>query len=390
MLAVLAAGCGSGSDAAEPSRAPLVARRETFEAVFLLTGELAAERAELLSVPPTRFWNLQVRWIAEDGIAVAAGDSVFELDAAQVVEEAESKRSARLEAVDELERATAEQRARLAEAELQQAKAASELERARLDVDLPEELVPARELAERRLALERAAAGLEKASRDLEAKRIASRSEIGVRELALAQAASELEEARRTLSRLTVAAPSAGILVVADHPWEGRKLQPGDGVWPGFPLGSLPELDSLYVVAQLSDVDEGRVRAGMPVRCFLESFAEAGVAGRVRAVAPMAREIDRRSQRRSFQVLIDLERVDRERMRPGMSVRAEVVTASVDAALVVPRETLELGSAPPRVATPAGPVAVELGPCDGHRCVVRSGLEEGDRLAVWERPEDAS
>lgn len=387
LLASLAAACGSGTDAAQPAATPLSVRRAPFESILLLTGELAAERAEVLSAPPTRFWNLQIRWLAEDGAAVGAGDRLVELDAAQVVEEAEAKRSARLEAIDELERITAEQRARLAEAELAEAQAATAMARARLDAELPAELVSARELSERRLALERSEAGLEKARRELAARRVAARSEVAVRELALARAEAELAEAERTLLRLTIVAPANGILVIADHPWEGRKLQPGDGVWPGFPLGSLPDLESLYVVAQLSDADEGRVRAGMPVRCYLDALAAESVAGRVRAVAPMARELDRRSQRRAFQVLVDLERVDRARMRPGMSVRAEVVIDSRASALVVPRAAVDLDAVPPTVATPAGTVAVELDVCAEQECVVRSGIDEGAR--VLPRPSGA-
>jgi len=389
LLVAPLAGCGTGSRAAEPDVAPLAVEHAPFESILLLTGELSAERAEAVTVPPTRFWNLQIRWLAEDGVTVAAGERVAELDAAQVLEETEGKRSARLEAVDELERAAAEQRARLAEADLELARAESQVERAHLDAGLPEELLSQRELAERRLALERAEARLEKARRERASKAVTAGSEVGVRQLALERADAELAEAERTLEKLTLRAPAAGIVVIADHPWEGRKLQAGDGVWPGFPLGSLPDLDSLYVVAQLSDVDEGKVRAGMPARCSLDAFPQEIVAGRVRSVAAMAREIDRRSQRRSFRVVIDLERLDRARMRPGMSVRAEVVTEQVGNALVVPRAAVDLIASPPRVATRDREVEVELGPCDARRCVVAAGLSAGDLVVPWPKRREA-
>jgi len=377
------AGCGAGSAAGEPERAELVARRGVLEAVQLLSGELAAERSAQLAVPPTRIWNLQLRWIEQDGASVAAGARVAELDAGELAQQLVTKRTARLEARDELDRIEAEQRGRLAEAELALARAEAELERARLDAEVPAELVSAREAAERALALERARAGLDKARRDLESRQVTADSEIGVRRLALERAEADLAVAERTLERLELRAPAAGVFVVADHPWEGRKLQPGDGLWPGLSLGSLPDLGSLYVEALLSDVDEGRVAPGMPARCHLEAFAGEVVGGRVREVAPMAREIDRRSQRRAFRVLVDLERVDPERMRPGMSVRVEVITARVEEALLLPLVSLDRSATPARVATPRGPAEVELGPCDAHRCVALGGVSEGEPLVSW-------
>ncbi len=386
-LAILAgaalAGCGAGSAAGEPERGELVARRGTLEAVQLLSGELAAERSAQLTVPPTRTWNLQLRWIERDGATVAAGARVAELDAGELAQQVVTKRTARLEARDELDKVEAEQRGRLAEAELALARAETELERARLEAEVPGDLVSAREAAERGLALERARAGLDKARRDRESRQVTADSEIGVRRLALERAEADLALAERTLERLDLRAPSAGVFVVADHPWEGRKLQPGDGLWPGMTVGSLPDLSSLYVEALLSDVDEGRVAPGMSARCHFEAFAGEGVAGRVREVAPMARELDWRSQRRAFRVLVDLARVDPERMRPGMSVRVEVITARVEEALLLPLATLDRSATPARVATRRGPAAVELGPCDAHRCVALGGVAEGEALVPW-------
>ncbi len=369
--------CGPGVDAAEVERPGSGLRRAPFEAVQLLSGELAAERAEFLSVPATSAWNLQLRWLEQDGIAVAAGARVAELDAGQLLSQVEEQRATHLQAIDELERVRAEQQGRLEEGELALARAQAALARARLDAEVPAELLTARDATERGLALERARAGLEKAERDLEARRVTARSEIGVRELALRRANAELTAGEATLDRLIVKAPAAGILILADHPWEGRKLQPGDQVWPGFPLASLPDLATLYLVADLSDVDEGRVLAGMPARAILDAFPDEVLPAVVRSVAAMAREIDRRAQRRAFRVVADLERIDGERFRPGMSVRLEVVVDRRDDALLAPRTAIDFTSAPPRLAAARGWLDVALGPCDASDCVILSGVDAG-------------
>ena len=50
------------------------------------------------------------------------------------------------------------------------------------------------------------------------------------------KAQREIAIAERAISALVLRAPRDGIVVVRDHPWEGRKLQTGDTVWVGFPI----------------------------------------------------------------------------------------------------------------------------------------------------------
>ena len=55
-------------------------------------------------------------------------------------------------------------------------------------------------------------------------------------------------------------APRDGIIVIGEHPWEGRKFHVGDTVQPGWTIVSLPDLSAgMEVRAELSDVDDGRV-----------------------------------------------------------------------------------------------------------------------------------
>ena len=79
----------------------------------------------------------------------------------------------------------------------------------------------------------------------------------------LGKAQRELQIAETAIAALILKAPRDGIVVLRDHPWEGRKLQEGDGVWVGFPLVQIPEMASLQVEASLPDVDDGKIATGM-------------------------------------------------------------------------------------------------------------------------------
>jgi multidrug efflux pump subunit AcrA (membrane-fusion protein) len=68
-------------------------------------------------------------------------------------------------------------------------------------------------------------------------------------------------------------------------------------------------------------------------------------------------------------------------MRPGMSVRVEVMGPEIRNALLVPRAALDFANGGPRAFLAAGGTApVRLGPCSAEACVVESGPAEGTRL----------
>lgn len=380
---LLLAGC-SGADArAQPSGTgkDMVARHGSFRQRVLLTGELEAERGEAMPVPRTNAFQLQVRWIAEDGALVKAGDRVVEFDNAQFASDLEEKRLRASDAGSELEKTRAETRTALAESQFQVEKAKSEMEKARIAAALPQDLLSLRDYQERQLALKRAQSALAKAEEDLAAQRATREKDVDVQRISMERSRREIQEAEEAIDALTLRAPRSGMALIAEHPWEGRKFQIGDTVWVGMDVASLPDLSSMIVRASLSDVDDGLVQPGMEVLCVLDAHPGKVYKGRVMEISPVARELNRSPLLRYFPVRIALERSDPERMRPGMSVRVEVMGQERRNVLLVPRESLDFSGAKPRVLLADGGAAeVRLGPCGALECVVESGLDEGARL----------
>lgn len=360
------------SSAGEAGASPGV-REGTFERVLDLTGEVRAARGESLGVPQTPAWQLPVRWLIEDGANVSAGDRVAEFDAGRFAgdllmkrtdaEQAEAAlRKARVEAASKLERATFDlgaARGRLAEA--------------RLQAEVPADLLSARDYDDRQLALRKAEAEASKAEAARERAAAEVRESVGTAELALARKSRELRAIEDDLERLVLRAPRAGLALVGEHPWEGRKLQIGDSLFPGWPVIQIPDLDSLDVTALLFDVDDGEIRAGAGARCIADAAPAEPFACRVRDVSAVARELPGASSRRAFRVLLDLEDrvLVRERLRPGMSMRVEVVAERRENARLARRDALVPGVDGVRLRRPDGGLdPVRLGPCNATDCVL--------------------
>ncbi|HVT19162.1 MAG TPA: HlyD family efflux transporter periplasmic adaptor subunit [Thermoanaerobaculia bacterium] len=359
----------------------LVVRRGTLRRRLVLSGQLVAARAEALVVPQTPSFQVQIRWMAEEGSQVAAGQPAVELDNSTFTAQLEEKRLAAAQAASELagKQAAGETAAAEKSFTVEQKKAA--LAKARIAAAVPRELVPLRTFQDHMLERERAEAELAKAEEDLAASRRATAADLGVQRVALDKSRREIDAAERAIASLTLRAPRDGMVLIADHPWEGRKVRVGDNVFVGMTVATLPDLSSMVVEASLSDVDDGRIAPGMAAVCVLDAHPRLAFPGRVVEISPVARESARSSLLRYFPVRVALDRRDPRLMRPGMSVRVAVEGPRARDALLVPRAALDLAADPPRaLLAEGGTVAVRLGPCAASECVAESGVRPGQRL----------
>ena len=391
ILVVVAAGCSAGSaHPAGPATDPdgdgrLSVHRGRFEERFVLTGQLAAVHAENLVVPAIPSWQTTIRWLEEEGAVVKAGHRVVEFDTASFAQERGEKRLALDQARGELDQTRADQAGRKAEKDWAVAQKTIAVDKAKIAAEIPAEFLKGRDYQSNQLALARVTVELEKAREDRTAFEASSAEMLRQKQIALDKARRDYEAAGQAIDGMVLKAPRDGILVVADHPWQGRKLQVGDSVWVGLPVVSLPDLDVMQVEAKLSDVDDGRIVAGLLARCVLDAYPDRSYAGRVAEITPVAQEAAGRSLRRAYAVRIELDASDAQRMRPGMSVKVDVSRPARDNVLLAPRAGLDFNEARPRARLSSGRlVDVTLGPCGPDACVLESGLAEGASLRAEE------
>jgi multidrug resistance efflux pump len=386
---VLAGACSEApgrATAAVRSR-ELVVTRGPIEDLVLMTGQLDAAESAVLVAPRTSNWTATVRWMEEDGTRVKAGDKVLEFDNSALVSQLEEKRLAALQAENALVRQQAEDAIVTAEKEFAVEQQRITHEKARINADVEADLLAERDHQERRLALERAEVALQQARDALAAHLEGTALTTRIKRLELDTARRDIQAVEAEIDSMVLKAPRDGILIVAEHWREGRKIKVGDTLWPSMTVIKLPDLSVMNVIAQLSDVDDGRIAAGMKATCVLDAYPDIELPGTVKEISPVAKEPSRDSLIRSFQVTIALDRTDPERMRPGMSVKVMVHAREVDDGLLAPRAGLNLEapetveSAPPRaLLEDGGEAEVEIDFCTAQTCLLKTGPAPGTRL----------
>jgi HlyD family secretion protein len=360
--------------------------RKAVEDVFILTGELAAVRSTTISTPRVR-GAIQIAWLAEDGSEVREGDRLVDFDAANLVQTIEEKRLQLEQATIAREAAERNTRAEAEKKRVAVEKAQVEADKAEVDAVIPREMRAAAEWRKFQATWHEKQAALEKARLEQDAYVAASRSEIETAHANEEKTRRELIELERGLDSMSLMAPRDGLFFVGDFwqwgPEGPRKLQPGDRVWPAFPIGNIPDPSEMQVEAKLAEPDHGKIQPGMKARCILDTYPDRVFEGRVEDVGSVATQSGPRwaRSRPGFPVRVSLERTD-PLMRPGLSVRVEVLRGSWDDALVVPRGAVRFAESGPLVRREGreDPVPVSLVACTPVECVVEEGLEEGDRV----------
>ncbi|MDX2056130.1 MAG: efflux RND transporter periplasmic adaptor subunit [Polyangiaceae bacterium] len=348
---------------------------------LLLYGRLEAVRAERLVAPKTEMWSVNIRRLVEDGSTVKKGDVVVEFDNSAFVNRLSENRLALQAAEAELERQLAANDATLADRDIAVARAEIGLKKAELEAAVPQDAYPLRVYQEKQLARERALSELAKAQEAQQSAQRAAALDLKVRQIAIEKAKKQLEETQRGLEALTLRAPQDGLVIVADNRRERRTFQAGDTLWPGATVATLPDLSAYQFVAQLSDVDDGQIQTGAETLCFIDAYPDEPLKGKVLSISPVAQRPSRDSNRRFFVVTVELPSATKHPLRPGMSVRAEVLRRHENSALLVPRAALSGSVGKFSVKEASGPVhPVRVDFCSPELCAVAGAVAVGTEL----------
>jgi multidrug resistance efflux pump len=299
---------------------------------LVLAGTVHATESIVIDAPVTEESGLALRWLVADGTTVAAGERVAELDAAPFLERVREGcvRLASAEAQAKL--ATRSGELDLAGKELSVREHEIGREKAALRAEVPAALVPTRTARAHARELVRADAALEAARRALVAGKQTLALEAKIRGIELASIRDAVAREEAVLAKLVLVAPRAGVVRIAQRP-EGRMHRVGDTVEQGQRIATMPDLaQPMEVVADLADVDDGRIAVGATATCTLDAFPAEPHACTVVAIAPIARAPSPDSRRRTYAVRLSLA----VQVRPGLSAKVTFGRAEAFEAMVNP------------------------------------------------------
>jgi HlyD family secretion protein len=206
---------------------------------------------------------------------------------------------------------------------------------------------------------------------------------------ALAQSLAARAQAQDSLARAEIRSPIDGIVTRLN-------VKPGEAVItgtiniPGTQLAEVVDPSVIIAEVKVDETDIGRVGIGQRAAIHAAAFPDLAFDGTVERIAAAADRAEGQ-QNLSFLVEIQLEG-DAARIKPGISCRAEIYTASSENELAVPLqavrydEALEREPQQPYLFVVANGTAVRrtvtLGLSSDSHVVIRSGLTPDDRVVA--------
>jgi multidrug resistance efflux pump len=207
-----------------------------------------------------------------------------------------------------------------------------------------------------------------------------------------------LELSEMQLQWCTVTAPVSGLAVVARE-WDGgsgpRALRAGDSVYPMRRFMDIIDLSRMRIVTNVSEMDIGRVRKGMPVRIRPRSAPGTVLRGRVESLSSLARTGDvwRRNAipgKKVFRMQIAINESRPKLLRPGMSADYEIVEQRLPNVVSVPIQAVFRTSRGPAVFVKKGQrfrvQLVKTSTRNDNRIVITRGLKGNEEIALQRPP----
>ncbi len=201
-----------------------------------------------------------------------------------------------------------------------------------------------------------------------------TRGELTGAERSYIDAKYNYDNALINIAKLNITAPFDG--VITSLPYYSRGVEVATGV----ELLSIKEYTKLQLEVSLPGKELGRAGADQDVRIMNYTLPDDTLSGTVTQVSPT---LDAAS--RSFKAMIEVDNPELK-LRPGMFVKAEIIVARSDSAIVIPKDVIQIkqrgktvfivqkGAAQERIIT--------IGLENPGWVEVIDGLEVNDRLVV--------
>lgn len=398
-LALALAGCSHAARADAPGQADASLETATIGRGQLtrhlrISGATRAVSAYAIRIPELnrQGGQLTLTAIVANGAQVKTGDVLAQFDATteeQNARDAQAKFQDLSHQVDDRiaqNRSNAEQRA----SDLQQAR--SDLRKAELELRKAPILSPIDAQTDE-LNLEDARAHV--ADLQLEDANQAKADAANLRVLQLQRDQQQIEWQRSldTAAKLTLRAPIAGMVALADTYHDGvmSPSQPGDQLYTGDTLLHIFDPSRMEVIAQINEADGASLAPGLGGVMRLDAYPQVPFRVQFLDASPIATSPRFVSPVRSFSARFLVQGSD-PRLLPDLSCAVDLEVKSAPDVLLAPRAALEFIQGEPYLEkrTPQGWTRqrVQLGTFNDRQVVILGGVRAGDVVRV--QPPDAA
>ncbi|MBY0507603.1 MAG: HlyD family efflux transporter periplasmic adaptor subunit [Bryobacteraceae bacterium] len=362
-----------------------------FEVRMRVSGQTSARNYANVTVPrmtgPEANRPLMLTKLAPGGVMVRPGTRVAEIDAQAMLDHIDDVHSTVLQAESDVAKRRAEQGIEWENLQQSLRVAKSTLDKAKIDAasgevrtTIDQELM--------KLAVDEAQAAYDELRTDLGSKEASQKAELAVLQYTLERHRRHRDRHKKDAERFKVDTPLAGLVVMQSVYMgsEPRQIQEGDQVYSGQSILKVVAPNSMQVEGNISQADSQQFRVGQTADIALDAFPGVRLKGKIYSLGAIAAAGFRQTNYiRNVPVRVEIIGTD-PRLIPDLSASADILLDQQPNAIQVPRAAVVAENGKHFVYVRKGSQfekrAVELGPRNYTQQVVKTGVAQGEEVAL--------
>lgn len=361
-----------------------IAQFGKFEVLVTTTGELQAERSEMIMAPAElrsrnlRIGNIRIQDMIAEGTVVDSGQWVATLDRTESENSFKDIEDALQRAEGAYIKAQLDTTITLRNLRDEIINLEFALEERKLALE-QSKFEPPATIRQAEISLDRAERALEQAIKTYALRVRQSKEDMNEAYINLNQQQRRKQEMLDVLEKFTIMAPKSG-MVIYHREWSGQRRTVGSTISPwDLTVATLPDLSTMMSKTYVNEIDISKIKSGQEVRLGVDAFPEKKYSGVVTSVANVGEQLPN-TDAKVFEVMVRLRESD-PILRPGMTTSNTIVTKILEDVVSIPLEAVYVVDSIPYVYK-KGNVrqVVVLGESNENQIIVEQGVEANEKV----------
>ncbi|GLX81669.1 hypothetical protein theurythT_11210 [Thalassotalea eurytherma] len=316
-------------------------KTESLKQVVLASGELESKQTQYIAPPAiSRMWQYQIKSLAPENSKIEQGQVVVSFDDKQVVERLVEENGKLTQAKKELENKVLKEQEKEQELILTLAEKQMDFDKAQRRANIIDNSQSDNDRKKSQIDFTIAKAELVLAKRKLAFHKKNSASNLNRLKAKVSRISGEVALLKSDIERLKVKSPINGLAIYRAN-WQGEKPAVGENIQFGQPVVEIAVIEAMQLRAQITEPDSGKVALGQVVDIYLDTAKDKVYKGEVVELGRVFRDKSYQDRSRVFDVIIDINDIDLEVMKPGMSARIEVISSVFENHLTLPVQAIQ-------------------------------------------------
>jgi HlyD family secretion protein len=382
----------SKSASANISEKDLIAvQRVDFPLIVNATGTLEALRSVDVTPPQVgRERQFKLTRIAEEGAQVTEGDFLMEFDTSGITERLRDEVANFQRVQENRQKQRSDRDIQLKNQRLTLEQAKTDLEKLEIKMASQVDLVSGIEIEQTRIQRDAARKKVEFLEQELEYKEKSSQLNLQILRSNETHYRKRIDDLMDAMDSYTVRAPVAGV-VIYKRDWNNEAVEVGDNVFMMNAVIEIPDLSSIRARLQVDEVDSGKIEPGQEASISVDALRSQTFSGKVASVGTILKQASFDRPQKVCDVYVKIESENMKQLRPGMSLKAQIMVGKYSDAVVIPLSSIQErnGRSFVQVWKPQTKTfewrEVSLRTNDGLNAVVESGLTGEEKIRIKPR-----